>query len=223
MDQTKTALLFGATGLVGEKLLGFLDEDQRYDKVYVVNRRSKKYTSSKIVESVIDFADLKEHQHLFEADHVFISLGTTIKKAGSQEAFEKVDYELQLQIAKLAKAKKVSQLVYVSALGANASSSNFYMRTKARLEDAIEREGPKGSYVVRPSMLFGNRKEKRLGESIGIFLMKNLEFLMIGAFKKYRGIYDADVAEAMIFIANSTPKQKAFDSDELKAISTSNF
>lgn len=224
MDSKKTALLFGATGLVGEKVLELLVKDERYTSIRVVNRRTKKYTSPKIEETVIDFTDLEKQTDLFDkVDQVFICLGTTIKKAGSKEAFQKVDYELPLQIAQLAKKKAKVLLVHISALGADSNSSNFYLKTKGKVEKAIWEKGPEASYVVRPSMLFGDRKEKRLGESIGIFLMKKLEFLMVGGLKKYRGIYDIDVAEAMIFIANSQPKQKAFNSDVLKTISTSKF
>lgn len=220
MSQNQTALLFGATGLVGKKVLNLLIEDERYTSIIVANRSSKKYTSSKVKEAIVDFSELEKSSDLFKVNHVFVCLGTTIKKAGSKSAFEKVDLEYPHQIAKLAKQLNVNQLVHVSAIGANASSSNFYTKTKGRVEEAIWADGPERSYAVRPSMLFGNREEFRLGEKIGILFMKALEFLMIGGAKKYRGIYDEEVAQAMIFIANSCPKQKAFDSDELKAIAT---
>lgn len=220
MSQNQTALIFGATGLVGKKVLQLLVEDERYSKVVVVNRSSKNYTSTKVKEVIIDFENLEEHGDLFQVDHVFVCLGTTIKKAGSQSAFEKVDLEYPHQIAKLAKQAGVKQFVHISAIGANSNSSNFYTKTKGRAEEAIWNDGPENSYAVRPSMLFGDREEFRLGEKVGIVLMKTFSFLMVGALEKYKGIYDEEVAQAMVFIANSKPKQKAFNSDELKAIAT---
>lgn len=221
MNSNKTALLFGATGLVGKKLIELLLEDDRYVKLRVANRKSKNYSNTKIEEVIVDFSDLEKYSTSFNVDHVFICLGTTIKKAGSQSSFEKVDLEYPHKIARIAKRENVNQLVHISVLGATANSSNFYTKTKGRAEDAIWEDGPENSYAVRPSMLFGDREEFRLGEKAGIFLMKAFQFLMVGGAKKYRGIYDEEVAQAMIFIANSCPKQKAFDSDELKAIATS--
>tara|TARA_B110000503_G_C7159309_1_gene418859 strand:+ start:1002 stop:1670 length:669 start_codon:yes stop_codon:yes gene_type:complete len=220
MKQNQTALVFGATGLVGKKVLQLLIEDERYSSITVANRSSKEYTSPKVKEAIVDFSNLGASAELFIVNHVFICLGTTIKKAGSKPAFEKVDIEYPHQIAKLAKKANVNQLVHISAIGANSGSSNFYTRTKGKAEEVIWEDGPSNSYAVRPSMLFGDREEFRLGEKIGIFFMKTVQFLMIGSAKKYRGIYDEEVAQAMIFIANSSPKQKAFDSDELKAIAT---
>jgi len=220
MSQNQTALLFGATGFVGSKLLELLTEDERYTEIVVANRSSKKYNNPKIKEVIVDFSNLKSSAGLFKVDHVFICLGTTIKKAGCQAAFEKVDLEYPHQIATLAKQTNVKQLVHISAIGANSNSSNFYTKTKGKAEEAIWKDGPENSYAVRPSMLFGDRKEFRLGEKIGIALMKTFGFLLIGGAKKYKGIYDEEVAQAMVFIANSCPRQKAFNSDELKSIAT---
>jgi uncharacterized protein YbjT (DUF2867 family) len=220
MSTQKTALLFGATGLVGKKLLELLSQDERYATIRVANRSSKNYSNKKIEQVVVDFDHLKDYSDSFKVGDVFICLGTTIKKAGSKAAFEKVDLDYPKEIASLAKENQASQLVHISAIGANSKSSNFYTKTKGKAEESVWEVGPENSYAVRPSMLFGDRDEFRLGEKIGIVLMKTFGFLMIGPAKKYKGIYDEEVAQAMIFIANSTPKQKAFNSDELKAIAT---
>lgn len=218
MGVERSCLVFGATGLVGKKLVSQLVENESYNSIDVANRRSQNYSSSKIKEHIIDFDRLENNRDLFQVDDVFICLGTTIKKAGSQEAFEKVDLDLPVKIAQLSKSGKVKTLVFISSLGADANSSNFYLRTKGRAEDEILKNGPENSYAVRPSMLFGDRKENRIGESIGKFFMKNLEFLMIGGLKKYRGIYDNQVARAMIIIALSQPKSTIIESEELKEI-----
>ncbi|MDB9964056.1 NAD(P)H-binding protein [Vicingaceae bacterium] len=220
MSKHKTVLVFGATGLVGQKLVNLLVDDERYIVVRVANRRTKNYTNAKIEEVLVDFDHLAKYADSFKVDDVFICLGTTIKKAGSKSAFEKVDLEYPTEIARMAKQNQVAHLVHISAIGANSKSSNFYTKTKGRAEEAVWQVGPENSYTVRPSMLFGDREEFRLGEKIGIALMKTLGFLMVGPANKYKGIYDEEVAQAMIFIANAAPKQKAFNSSELKAIAT---
>lgn len=120
---------------------------------------------------------------------------------------------------KLAKANQVSVLVHISALGANPDSSNFYSKTKGKAEEQVERNGPEQTYAVQPSMLLGDRNEKRVGESIGKFLMKNLEFLMQGPLKKYRAIEAYDVADSMMKIAQHLPEEKRIESEKLKVIS----
>ena len=221
MSVEKSCLVFGGTGLVGKKLILQLTSDTRYKKVIVANRTIQNYPNSKIEERIIDYNNLEDSSALFNVDDVFICLGTTIKKAGSKKAFEMVDLEYPKVISQLSKKFGVKTLVHISVLGANPKSSNFYVKTKGRAEEEISKLGPMNSYAVRPSMLFGNREEFRIGESIGKFFMKSLAFLMIGGLKKYRGIYDVDVANSMIFIVNSKPKQKIFDSEELIAISNS--
>ena len=215
-------LVFGATGLVGKELIEILKKDDRYDRIVISNRRRIGYTHERIHEVVVDFDNLKQTKEHFKVDQVFICLGTTIKKAGSQQQFEKVDLFYPIEIAKIAALCYINTLVHVSALGADKNASNFYLRTKGKVEEGIEKHGPRLTFAVQPSMLFGKREEKRIGENIGKFLMKKLEFLMIGKLKKYRGIEAKDVASAMIEIANKKPNQKRIPSEQLKVISKYN-
>lgn len=210
------ATVFGSTGLVGQQLVKQLEKDKRYQKVYCPNRREVKVEGEKIENSCIDFEELGNHSTLFQVDHIFICLGTTIKKAGSKEKFRAVDYELPLKIAQLANQNRVKQLLLISSLGANANAANFYLKTKGETEIAVQAAFNDQAKIVRPSMLLGDREEYRKGENIGKFMMKLLDFLMVGSLKNYRGIYDVEVAAAMIEIACSNTKQKMFKSVELK-------
>lgn len=215
MSLEKSCLIFGATGLVGKKLVEQLIKDQSYSKIKVANRTSQNYDNSKIEESIIDFSELDNWEKLFKVNHVFICLGTTIKNAGSKSAFETVDLEYPRQIAQLAKKQEVEALVHISAIGANAKASNFYLKTKGKAEEAVSLLGPKASYAVRPSMLLGERDEFRLGESVGKLAMKITKPIMVGGLKKYRGVYDYQVASSMIQIAKAKPSKHTFESDEL--------
>lgn len=209
------ATVFGATGLVGKKVVEQLFENEGYQTVFVPNRREITYKNEKIEARTIDFDQLERYSELFEVDHIFICLGTTLKKAGSQEAFQKVDLELPKRIAAMAVQKSVKALVLISSIGADAHSSNFYLKTKGQAEEAVKKALEERAYIVRPSMLLGNRDEFRLGEEVGKMLVKGLFFLIP---KKYRGIYDSEVAAAMIQIAQKQPNQQVFRSDELKRI-----
>lgn len=210
------ASVFGATGLVGKQVVEQLIENDNYQKIILPNRRKVTYESAKVETQQIDFDHLEKHMDMFEVDHIFICLGTTINKAGSKEAFKKVDYHIPKSIAEYAAKKKVEAVVMISSLGADADSSTFYLKTKGEVEKAVKKLLGDRAFVVRPSMLFGKRQEFRLGEEVGKLLMKALFFIIP---KKYRGIHDYEVAAAMIRIANEKPKQKIFISDELKRLS----
>lgn len=209
------ATVFGATGLVGKKVVEQLTENESYQTIFVPNRKEITYENDKIKALTIDFDQMERYSELFEVDHIFICLGTTIKKAGSKEAFQKVDLELPERIATMAVNNSVKALVLISSIGADANASNFYLKTKGQAEEAVKNILMERAYIVRPSMLLGNREEFRLGEEIGKMVVKGLYFLIP---KKYRGIYDSEVAAAMIQIAQKLPNQQVFRSDELKRI-----
>lgn len=210
-----SATVFGATGLVGKQLVEQLAENDAYDKVLVANRREIDYENDKITSMVIDFNCLEDYASLFEVNHLFICLGTTIKKAGSKENFKKVDLELPKEISKLSAKHSVDKVLMISSIGANAKSSNFYTKTKGEAEEVLKEILGDKAFIVRPSMLLGDRKEFRFGEEVGKVIVKALSFLIP---KKYKGIYDYEVARAMIKIAQSQTNQQVFESDELNKI-----
>jgi uncharacterized protein YbjT (DUF2867 family) len=192
----KHALLIGATGLVGSHLLQLLLDDDRFKSVTVFVRRSTGITHPKMAEHLIDFDKPTEWHHLVKGDVIYLALGTTLARAGSKEAQYKVDHTFQYQFARAASEHGVPELVLVSSAGAGKKSGFFYMRMKAELERDIEKLSFKKKVFIRPGALTGPRQEKRMGEKIGIGVLRLVNGL--GLFRKYRPIHAAVVANAMI-------------------------
>lgn len=213
---TKTAIIIGSTGLTGSHLLRKLLSGDVYDKVICFVRNGSKISHPKLVQHIVDFDNPESYQDLIEGNDMFCCLGTTIKKAGSQEAFEKVDLLYPIQFAKAAVAKGVKQFSIISSIGANPQSQNFYLRTKGKCEESLRTLSFQSTSIFRPSLLLGNRKEFRLGEKIGEYLMKILSVFLVGKLKKYRPIKSKDVADAMYQTAQSnTVGFHVYESNEI--------
>jgi uncharacterized protein YbjT (DUF2867 family) len=200
----KSALILGSTGLVGSHLLNQLLLDPRYDSITCLVRKplaKSAYSDpfNKIKPVVIDFDNFQDYQGYFSVDHVFCCLGTTIKTAGSKQAFRRVDFEYVHVAAQLARAQRAKGFVWISSVGADAKSSNFYLRVKGELENAIMRM-PQLDHAaaVRPSLLLGERSEQRFLENLGQNLAPLLSPLMKGPLKKYKPVSAAQVARQMI-------------------------
>lgn len=210
----RTALIAGASGLVGSHLLQLLISDNSFSKVKIVTRKPLNIGIAKVSEAVVDFDSLNQFSQHFSADVVFCCLGTTIKTAGSQQNFRKVDFTYCLELAKAAKAQGAKQFILVSSLGADAQSANFYLRTKGEIENAIAALNFDSFCILRPSMLLGDRKEKRFGESIGKTFMQATGFLFVGSLKRYKAIEASVVARCMAALANNPePGKLIFESD----------
>ena len=193
----RTALLAGATGLVGSHLLRLLLADETYQKVTILGRRGLPLTSPKLQQRLIDFDHLADLDAP-KVDDVFCCLGTTIKKAGSQEAFRKVDLGYVEALARVAARAGAKQFLLVSAIGANAKSRVFYSRVKGETEAAVQAVGFAGTHIFRPSMLLGERAESRILERMGTPLMRAVAFAMVGSLRRYRPIPAETVAAAMV-------------------------
>mgnify|MGYP000730323402 FL=1 len=200
----KTALVLGATGLVGKALVEQLCRDRRYQTVTCLVRKplSNDFfteNASKVRPIVVNFENLQDYQGYFGAQHIFVCLGTTIKKAGNKSAFRRVDFEYVHVAAQLARAQRAISFVWISSVGANAKSSNFYLRVKGELENAIiNMSGLDNACAVRPSLLLGKREEMRLTEKLATMLTPLLSPLMLGGLSKYKPVQVADVAAQMI-------------------------
>ena len=194
----RNALIAGATGLVGTAILQQLLTDDQYEKIIVVTRKPLEITNSKIVLLQIDFDNIKAINPGFTVDDVFCALGTTIKTAGSQDAFYKVDFTYVVDLGKWCAANAVKRIMIVSAMGANAKSRIFYNRVKGEMETAVNQLNIPQIQIFRPSLLMGNRKEKRAGEKIAQAVMDGLGFMFVGPLLKYKGIHADVVAKAMI-------------------------
>jgi uncharacterized protein YbjT (DUF2867 family) len=212
----KTALIAGASGLTGGYLLNLLLESPEYSSVIAYVRKNSGLTHPKLREIVVDWETLQEP---VAAEDVFCCLGTTIKKAGSQEAFRRVDYDYPLQLAQLQFRGGSQQFLLVSAMGADAKSSIFYSRVKGELENILQSIGYKSLHIFRPSFIAGPRKESRPGEKIGLAIFSILSPLFIGPLKKYAPIQAEHIARAMLRTAQKNePGTRVYDSavtDEL--------
>ena len=192
----KTALILGATGLVGSKLLGLLLKDDSFSKVRVLSRRSTGFSHEKLEEVLIDFERPEDWADKVLGDVLFSAFGTTLKKAGSKEVQYKIDYHYQYLVARLAAENGVLDCVLVSSPGASPDSKFFYNRMKGDLDRDVSKLGFDRFLIIQPSVLTGERPERRTGEKIGIILGKAL--LWIPGIRKYRPITGQKVAKAMI-------------------------
>lgn len=192
------ALIAGTTGLVGNFLLGELLASDAYDQVIALSRKPLERSHPKLINHVIDFDNLAAHAHALKADDIFCCLGTTIRQAGSQAAFRKVDHDYPLQLARITKEQGARQFLLVTAMGSDKSSSIFYNRVKGEVEEAIGQLGFEAFHIFQPSMLLGERTEQRAGESVGKKVMVALDFLIP---KKYKAIEAVRVARGMHQVA----------------------
>ncbi|MBW7475457.1 oxidoreductase [Paenibacillus oenotherae] len=218
-EQRKTALLAGASGLVGAQLLKDLLEKQQYSQVKVLVRNPLSLEHPRMEQIVVDFDELGSSLQHFQVDDVYCTLGTTIKKAGTQEAFKKVDLDYPLALAKLAKQGGAQRFLMVTALGANPRSGNFYSRVKGEVEESVRDIGLPALHIFRPSLLLGDRKEFRLVEKLAIILSPLFKLVMRGRLRRYRPVHAAIVARAMA-VKGSTLQEGVFiyESDQIAEI-----
>lgn len=215
----KTALIIGSTGLIGSQLLELVLESTEYEKVITFVKRDSGIQHPKLKQHIIDFDKPETYKESVFGDDFFCTIGTTIKNAGSQEAFKKVDFEYPKQFATLALQNKVKQFLIISSLGADANSGNFYLKTKGAIQDFLEDCDFESVSVLQPSLLLGNRTEFRLGEKIGGFFMKLFSFLFVGNIKKYKPIESETVAKAMFTLGQKNNLGfKIYESDKIQEI-----
>ncbi len=215
----RSALVVGASGLIGRHLLDALLGDESYSRITVLVRKSLPLQHTKLQQQIVDFEQLEYHAHTIKADDVFCCLGTTIKQAGSQDKFYQVDFTYPYTIASIASRNGSGQFLIVTALGASAKSGIFYNRVKGTIEEAVAGLKFRSIHMFRPSLLLGNRGEFRLGEKIGMVLFRSLSFIMIGRWRKYRAIQASVVAQAMVTMAKlDLQGHRTYESDVIQAI-----
>ncbi len=193
----KTAILLGATGLTGIYLLELLLNSNDYEKVKIFTRRATGKMHPKLEEIVCDVLKLEEQADKFTADEVFVCIGTTKTKTPDKQLYYAIDYGIPTTSARLAEQNKIPTFSVISAIGANAKSSVFYSKTKGEMERDILKCDIPNILIYRPSIIYGNRKDKRFAEKIGAFLFKGLQFLMFGKLKKYRAISGKELAKEL--------------------------
>lgn len=199
----RSALMAGATGAVGRHLLSRLLADDDYDSVHVLTRRPIAATEAKLHVHEVDFDKLDQHAALFDVDDVFCCLGTTIKQAGSREAFRRVDHDYVVNMAQLASEAGASRFLMISAVGADSKSMFFYSRVKGDTERDVIDCGPATIHFVQPSLLMGERTEHRPGEAISQKIMPLFNPLLAGSLSKYRSVKTEEVAEKLVDLAKN--------------------
>jgi uncharacterized protein YbjT (DUF2867 family) len=201
----RTAIMAGASGLVGEQCLRHLLARGMHEKVVAFVRGPLNITHKRLEQRTVDYERLGRMSAFPRVQDVFCCLGTTIKKAGSEAAFRLVDYEYVVRLAETSKRSGADHFYLVSAVGADPNSRIFYSRVKGEAERAVGRLGFAGLYVFRPSFLIGKRSERRPGESVGIAAARLVSIALVGAARKYRPIRAETVARAMVVIARERP------------------
>ncbi|WP_372773125.1 NAD-dependent epimerase/dehydratase family protein [Mangrovibacterium sp.] len=205
-------MIAGATGLVGSELMKMLIRDNTFSNVIILSRRETGFHHEKIAEYLVDFNQPETWQDLVRGDILFSCMGTTIKSAGSQEKQYLVDFTYQYEIAKAAAQNGVDQYILISSAGANSNSKLFYSRIKGELEEKTRQLPFRKISILRPSLLLGNRPNKRFGEQLA---QKIIPFITRFVFKKYRPISGTTVAQGMIKAALSVDSRQLYELDEI--------
>jgi uncharacterized protein YbjT (DUF2867 family) len=211
----KTALVFGSSGLIGGHLLNQLIQNNNYIKIKIFIRSEPKMNDPKVEIIKTDFNNLENHNDDIKGDDCFFSIGTTKKNSSDKNEYQKVELEIPKKIATIAKSNLVNSFIFVSALYANPKSLGEYVRFKGLVEEELKRLNFPKLGIMRPSFLMGNRKEKRVGEKMGIFVFKILSPLLLGPLKKMRPIHSESVAKVMIRAANENLERNIFESNEI--------
>jgi len=194
---TKTAIITGASGLIGSKLLTMLLHSKEYEVVVSLGRKKVKKKHVKLRRVIVDFEDPDTYAQHLNGDVFFCCLGTTRKQTPDKEDYYKIDHDYPTNLAKAAKKMGIKQFHFISAIGADASTSNFYLKTKGETEKDLRNIGLESLFIYQPSLLTGKRRNQRLGERAAAFVMAVVNPLLLGGLKKYKSIAALTVARAM--------------------------
>lgn len=220
----KTAVIIGATGMIGTYLQELLLKDDYFSTVRIVVRRPLPKTNPKMEVKLVDFADAESLKlALEESDAVFCCIGTTQKNVkGDKELYRKIDFDIPVKTARFAKEAGCEKFIIVSSVGANSRSKTFYLKLKGEVEDALQHAGLRAVHIMQPSMLLGDRKEHRSGEKILQSSMKFISGLLGGSLRKYKAIHGRTVAAAMLNAAKKEdPGFFRYTYDKIKELSAS--
>ena len=211
----KTALVFGSSGLVGSHLVRLLNKNSIYEKIKLFVRSTSEINTSKIEIINTDFNNLSNHKEDINGDDCFFCIGTTKKNTPDKDEYRRIEYDIPVEIAKIAKSNSINSFFYVSSGFADPKSSSAYLKNKGQVEEELIKLNFSILGIMRPSFLLGNRKEKRPGEEVGIFFFKIFSPLLLGPLKKMRPIQSEKVAKVMINVANENLKKTIFESNEI--------
>ena len=214
----KTALVFGSTGLIGGHILSLLINNNNYNKIKIFVRSSPSNLNEKVDVILTDFLNLNSISSTINGDDCFFSIGTTKKKSPDKNEYRRIEYNIPVEIAKIAKANSVNNFSYVSSGYADHNHSSAYLKNKGDVEILLQKLNFSKLAIMRPSFLLGNRKEFRIGETIGSIALKTLSPILLGKIRKIRPIKAETVAKAMIIALNSDNNKNIFGSDQIEEL-----
>ena len=218
----KTALIFGSSGLIGNELFKTILLNNSYDKIKVFVRSIPEVNNPKVEIIKTDFFNLEQYKDKIIGDDCFFCIGTTKKDTPDKEEYRRVEYNIPVNVAKIAKANSVKSFYYVSSIGANPNASSNYLKNKGQVEEELKNLNFSKLAIIRPSLLIGNRKSFRLGEVIFTPVMNTLTLFAFGSLKKYKPIKIQIVVKAILHISKNISDKIVFESDELERIAKSN-
>jgi uncharacterized protein YbjT (DUF2867 family) len=216
----RTAVIVGSTGAIGRQLVPLLVASSRFDKLVVLHHRPTPYARMpKVDERIVDFTRLPIPAAGEDIEAVFCCVGTTQKKAGSTEAFQRVDRDIPIALARWAAANGATTFVGISSVDARASAGSVYLKTKGQMEAGVAGAGLGSAYILRPSLLAGERDEYRLAERIGNRALAVIGPIMLGPVRKYRAVHTKTVAKAMLVCAErAAPGIHIVESDVIQQL-----
>ena len=218
----KTALIFGSSGLIGNELFKTILLNNSYDKIKIFVRSVPEVNNPKVEIIKTDFSNLEQYKDKIIGDDCFFCIGTTKKDTPDQDEYRRIEYNIPVDVAKIAKTNSVKSFYYVSSIGANPNASSNYLKNKGQVEGELKNLNFTKLAIIRPSLLIGNRKSFRLGEVIFTPIMNTLTFFAFGSLKKYKPIKIENVVKAMLYISKNDLNETVFESDELERIAKSN-
>jgi len=200
---------------VGSHLIRLLSDSKNYRRVIDYSRRKPGTDLPKVEHYPFNPEAIALAEGI---DDIFVCLGTTMRKAGSREAFRRVDLDMVVEIARKGRAAGAKRFVVISSIGADPDSNNFYLQTKGRMEEEVKKLGYEYCGIVRPSLLLGKRNEFRFAERMGILLFRFFRFIFVGPLRKYRGIEALAVAKSMVMLAATGKGVVTVESSILKQL-----
>ena len=214
----KTAVLFGSSGLIGSNLLDNLINNNTYNKIKIFVRKLPSIDNSKVEVINTDFLDLDTLKEKLTGDDCFFCIGTTHKDTPDKNEYRRIEYDLPVQLAKIAKFNSISNFIYVSSIGANPKALSTYLKNKGQVEEELKKIGFSNLSIIQPSFLVGKRKDFRIVEVLGIPVMKFLSIFFFGRLKKYTPIKVEIVVNAMIKLASGNNSEQTYLSERLQEL-----
>jgi len=218
----KTAIIFGSSGLIGNELFKTILLGNTYDKIKIFVRTIPEVNNPKVEIIKTDFRNLEKYRDKINGDDCYFCIGTTKKDTPDKSEYTRIEYDIPVRVATIAKENSVNSFFYVSSIGANSKASSNYLKNKGQVEEKIKNLNFNKLAIIRPSLLVGNRKSFRLGEVIFTPVMNTLTLFTFGSLKKYKPIKIENVVKAMLYISTSTSNKIVYESNELETLAKSN-